>query len=76
MMEDQWLSTDKIAAYPGIKRYTVYRWIAEKGMPAHRMGRLWKFRKEEVDDRGNLPDVYRVDFGLGRKGGAKAVARQ
>lgn len=49
MMDDRWLSVDEIAAYLGIKRDTVYKWIAEKQMPAHRMGRLWKFRKEEVD---------------------------
>jgi len=49
-MEDRWLSVDEIAAYLGIKRDTVYKWIAEKKMPAHRMGRLWKFRKEEVDE--------------------------
>ena len=50
MMEDRWLSVDEIAAYLGIKRDTVYKWIGEKQMPAHRMGRLWKFRKEEVDE--------------------------
>jgi excisionase family DNA binding protein len=50
MMEDRWLSVDEIAAYLGIKRDTVYKWIAEKQMPAHRMGRLWKLRKEEVDE--------------------------
>ena len=49
-MEDRWLSVDEIAAYLGIKRDTVYKWIAEKRMPAHRMGRLWKFRSEEVDE--------------------------
>jgi excisionase family DNA binding protein len=48
-MEDRWLSVDEIAAYIGIKRDTVYKWIGEKQMPAHRMGRLWKFRREEVD---------------------------
>jgi len=47
---DRWLSVDEIAAYLGIKRDTVYKWISEKQMPAHRMGRLWKFRKEEVDE--------------------------
>ena len=47
-MEDRWLSVDEIAAYLGIKRDTVYKWIAEKQMPAHRMGRLCKFRKEEM----------------------------
>jgi excisionase family DNA binding protein len=49
VMEDRWFSVDEIAAYIGIKRDTVYKWIGEKQMPAHRMGRLWKFRKEEVD---------------------------
>ena len=49
-MEDRWLSVDEIAAYLGIKRDTVYKWIGDKNMPAHRVGRLWKFRKEEVDE--------------------------
>jgi len=49
MMEDRWLSVDEIAAYLGIKQDTVYKWIAKKQMPAHRLGRLWKFKKEEVD---------------------------
>jgi excisionase family DNA binding protein len=49
-VEDRWLSVDEIAAYLGIKRDTVYKWIAEKNMLAHRVGRLWKFRKEEVNE--------------------------
>jgi excisionase family DNA binding protein len=49
-MEDRWLSVDEIGAYLGIKRDTVYKWVSERRMPAHRMGRLWKFRKEEVDE--------------------------
>ena len=49
-MEDRWLSVEEIATYLGIKPDTVYRWINDKKMPAHRMGRLWKFRREEVDD--------------------------
>jgi excisionase family DNA binding protein len=28
----------------------VYTWIAKKKMPAHKVGRLWKFRKEELDE--------------------------
>ena len=48
-MEDRWLSVDEIGEYLGIKRDTVYKWIAEKNMPAHRVGRFWKFRKEQVD---------------------------
>ena len=48
-MEDRWLSVDDICDYLGVKRDTVYKWINEKSMPAHRMGRLWKFKKEQVD---------------------------
>jgi excisionase family DNA binding protein len=48
-MEYRWYSVDEIAEYFGIKRDTVYKWIGDKNMPAHRMGRLWKFKKDEVD---------------------------
>ena len=48
-MDERWLSVDEIAEYLGVSKDTVYVWINEKGMPAHRMGRLWKFKREEVD---------------------------
>ena len=50
MLEDRWLSVEEIAEYLGIKRDTVYKWINRKSMPAHKVGRLWKFRKDEVDE--------------------------
>ena len=50
MVNDRWLSVEEIAAYLGIKRETLYKWLAEKNMPAHKVGRLWKFRKDEVDE--------------------------
>jgi len=64
-MEDRWLSVDEIAAFLGIKRDTVYKWITDKRMPAHKVGRLWKFRKEEVDEwvRSGDADDTRVDKG-------------
>ncbi|MBK9132458.1 MAG: helix-turn-helix domain-containing protein [Gammaproteobacteria bacterium] len=48
-MENRWLSVDEIATYLGVKRDTVYKWIERRNMPAHKAGRLWKFRVEEVD---------------------------
>ena len=50
-LEDRWLSGDETGKYLGISNDTVYRWIDKYAMPAHRMGRLWKFKKEEVDER-------------------------
>ncbi len=49
-MEDRWLFVDEIGDYLGIKRDTVYKWISDKGMPARKIGRLWKFKKDEVDE--------------------------
>jgi excisionase family DNA binding protein len=49
-MEDRWLSVDEIGTYLGVKRDTVYKWISEKAMPAHRIGRLWKFKKDDIDE--------------------------
>lgn len=47
--EERWLSVDEIAGYLGVSKDTVYTWINSKSMPAHRMGRLWKFKRDQVD---------------------------
>ncbi|PPG06591.1 MULTISPECIES: helix-turn-helix domain-containing protein [Bacteria] len=49
-MAEPWLSADDIANHLGITKDTVYAWIADKGMPAHKIGRLWKFQVSEVDE--------------------------
>ena len=48
-IDDRWLSVDEICKYLGIGKDTVYKWIDKHGMPAHRMGRLWKFKKDQAD---------------------------
>jgi excisionase family DNA binding protein len=48
-MTEPWLSADDIAEHLGVTKDTVYAWIAEKDMPAHKIGRLWKFQASEVD---------------------------
>jgi excisionase family DNA binding protein len=49
-MTDRWLSVEEIAEYLGVSKDTVYAWISKRNMPAHRIGRLWKFKSEEVDE--------------------------
>ena len=46
---DRWLGVEEIAGHLGVSKDTVYTWISSKGMPAHRLGRLWKFKRDEVD---------------------------
>lgn len=48
-MSDRWLSVEEIAEYLGVSKDTVYAWISKRNMPAHRIGRLWKFKATEVD---------------------------
>jgi excisionase family DNA binding protein len=47
--EDRWLSIHEICEHLGVSSDTVYKWIDKHDMPAYRMGRLWKFKKEQVD---------------------------
>ena len=50
-MENRWLSVDEIAVYLGVSRDTVYVWISKKReFPAHKVGRLWKFKTDEIDN--------------------------
>lgn len=49
-MAEPWVSVEDIAKHLGVGKDSVYRWIENRGLPAHKIGRLWKFRVSEVDD--------------------------
>ena len=49
-MEDRVLSVEDVRLYLGVNRDTVYKWVNEKGLSALKIGRLWKFRKADVDE--------------------------
>ena len=56
----RWLSVEEIAEYLGVSKDTVYAWISKRNMPAHRVGRLWKFKSDEIDEwvrSGGAADV-------------------
>ncbi len=63
-MEDRWLSVEEIAAYLGINQDTVYKWITRKQLPAHKVGRLWRFRREEVDAWVLQQDAPEITHGM------------
>lgn len=50
MAEDRWLSVEDIAVHLGVAKDSIYRWIERKGLPAHKLGKLWKFKRDEVDN--------------------------
>lgn len=49
-MTARWLSVEEIAIHLGVSKDTIYAWREKKGLPAHRIGRFWKFKADEVDD--------------------------
>lgn len=48
--QEPWASVEDVAKHLGIAKDTVYRWIVSKALPAHKIGRLWKFNLTEVDE--------------------------
>ncbi|HAH08058.1 MAG TPA: transcriptional regulator [Elusimicrobia bacterium] len=77
-MVSRWFSAEEIAQYLGVAEDTIYRWIDRRRLPAHRVGKLWKFKTEEVDDwvkSGRADDARRpVGRNLGRRGGRQSGA--
>ena len=49
-MTEPWLSVDEIAKHLGVAKESIYRWLKNKNLPGHKVGRLWKFKASEVDD--------------------------
>lgn len=48
-LSERWHSVEELTEYLGVARDTIYRWIEGRRLPAHRIGRLWKFKLSEID---------------------------
>lgn len=46
---ERWQSVEEIAQYLGVNKDSIRNWIKKNNMPAHKIGKLWKFKVEEVD---------------------------
>ena len=48
---DKWINIDEAAEYLGVKPGTIRDWIRKgKGIPAHKIGKQWKFKCSELDE--------------------------
>lgn len=50
MTTEPWASVEDVAKHLGVAKDSVYRWIDTRSLPAHKLGRLWKFKLTEVDE--------------------------
>jgi len=50
MTAEPWVSVEDVAKHLSVAKDSIYRWIEHKSLPAHKVGRLWKFKLSEVDE--------------------------
>jgi excisionase family DNA binding protein len=49
-MQENLLTTDQVALYLKVDKFTVYRLVAQKKIPAFKVGSQWRFDKKMVDE--------------------------
>lgn len=47
-MED-WIGIEAAANYLDVTKDTIRNWIKKTDIPAHKIGKLWKFKRVELD---------------------------
>lgn len=48
---DNYIGIEEAAEYLGIKTVTLRNWLRkDNNIPAHKIGKLWKFKKSELDE--------------------------
>ena len=49
--EEKWVGIEEAANHLGVNKDTIRNWIKkENGIPAHKIGKLWKFKLSELDE--------------------------
>ncbi len=49
-MENRWFTVDDVSKYLSVTKDTIYKWIDNRNMPAHKVGRKWMFQRDEIDE--------------------------
>ena len=49
-IDEGWGGVEDVATHLRVAKDSVYRWVNTKGFPAHRVGRLLRFRLSEEDE--------------------------
>ncbi len=48
-IQQRYLSLNQAACYLGLSPKTLYLWAEDKKIPYYKLGRLWRFDREELD---------------------------
>ena len=47
---ESWIGVEEAANHLGVTKDTIRNWIKKTDISAHKIGKLWKFKKSELDD--------------------------
>ena len=47
--DENWIGIPEAASYLGVTTDTIRNWIRKTNIPAHKIGKLWRFKKSELD---------------------------
>ena len=50
-MPEQLLTLEQVADYLNVDKFTVYRLIADRELPAFKVGNQWRFKKKLIENR-------------------------
>lgn len=48
-MQEKLLTTEQVARYLTVDKFTVYRLVSQKKLPAFRVGNQWRFKMEMIE---------------------------
>jgi excisionase family DNA binding protein len=48
-MQENLLTTAQVAEYLKVDKFTVYRLVTQKNIPAFKVGNQWRFNKDMID---------------------------
>lgn len=48
-MAKEVMTVEEVAEYLRVTSYSIYEWAKAGKMPAAKVGRLWRFHREEID---------------------------
>lgn len=49
-MQENLLTAERVAKYLKVDKFTIYRLVAQKKIPAFRVGSQWRFKKSVIED--------------------------
>lgn len=60
---ESWFSVVDVAAHLRVSKESVYRWLKKGKIPAHCVGKQWRFKPSEVDEwvRSGCASVIREE---------------